>query len=82
MDDELLSRPAPLVGVMYAGVDECVLHPLAVNRDSGMAGMLLDDREQIAEQPLLRRGQLGPLGRGLRGSVLDAIDARPRRDQR
>jgi hypothetical protein len=47
--DEVLTGFAPLVGVMQAGVDERLLDSLTVDRQRGMIGVLLDDREQVAE---------------------------------
>jgi hypothetical protein len=45
--------------------------------------VLLDDREQIAEQPLRDLGQLGASDTGALAWSLDLIDGRPdRRDQR
>jgi hypothetical protein len=51
MDDEFLAAPAALVSVMDAGVHERFLDLVAVDRDRGLLGMLLDDREQVREQP-------------------------------
>jgi hypothetical protein len=85
VDDELLARLAALVGVVHAGVDERLLDPCAVDRDDRLVGVLLDDREQVAEQPLLDRGQLAAIDRllgGLGDRLLDAVDLDPlRRDQ-
>ncbi len=64
MDDEVLARLAPLIGVVHAGVDERVLDPRAVDGQRGVARVLLDDREQVAQQPALGGGQLGALDRG------------------
>jgi hypothetical protein len=47
-----------------------------------MGSVLLDDREQIAEQATLGRGQLGTLDRAAIGAVLEAVDWRSRSDQR
>jgi hypothetical protein len=49
MDDEVLPGPAPLVCVGDARVDERLLDALAVDRRRRMLGVLLDDREQIAQ---------------------------------
>ena len=57
--DEVLARLAPLVGVVLAGEDEGVLDALAVDLDGRVVGVLLDDREQVAEQPALGLGELG-----------------------
>ena len=51
MDDELLTGAAALIGVVLAGVDERVADALAVDRDRRLVGVLLDDREQVVEQP-------------------------------
>ena len=52
VDDELLARAAALVGVVLAGEDERLLDARAVDLDERVLGVLLDDREQVAEQPL------------------------------
>jgi len=80
--DEILARAPQLVGVMDAGVDERLLDLGLVDRDRGLLGVLLDDGEQVAEQPALLVRQL----RGRDDVVrvpLDAIDLTPRgRQQR
>ena len=78
MDDEVLARVAALVGVVHARVHERLLDPVAVDRGGGVMGVLLDDREQVAEQPLLGLGQLGALELPVRVGIRDAIDLRPR----
>ena len=78
VDDEVLARLAPLIGVMHAGVDERLFDAVAVNRDRGLIGVLLDDREQIAEQAPLGRGQLDPLDRLVRARMRDAVHGRAR----
>ena len=55
VDDEVLARLAPLVGVVLAGEDERLLDALAVDLDAASSCVLLDDREQVAEQAALRR---------------------------
>jgi hypothetical protein len=47
MDDELLAAPATLVSVVDAGVDECFLDLVAVDRDRRLIRVLFDDREQV-----------------------------------
>jgi hypothetical protein len=64
--------------VVGTGVDESLLKPIAVDRDRGLVGMLLDDREQVTEQTLLGCGELGVLGRGLRRGMIELVDGRPR----
>jgi hypothetical protein len=59
MDDELLAGAPPLVGVMLAGIDECLSNTVAVDDRRSVAGVLLDDREQIGEQPALELVELG-----------------------
>jgi hypothetical protein len=73
--DELLTGATALVGVVLAGEDERGGHGLAVDRDERVLGVLLDDREQVAEQPALvfledgdvrdadRRGRVGDADR-------------------
>jgi hypothetical protein len=74
MDDELLAGETALIGVMHAGVGEGGLDPVAIHRHR-VAGVLLDDREQVPEQALLERGELGVLDRGLVAAAGEAVDA-------
>ncbi len=53
MDDEVLAAGPALVGVAVAGEHEGALHELAVDLLGGLVGVLLDDREQVAEQDAL-----------------------------
>ncbi|HUA04307.1 MAG TPA: hypothetical protein VMB27_10415 [Solirubrobacteraceae bacterium] len=53
MDDEVLARPAALIGVRHARVHERRLHAVTVDRGGRLVRVLLDDREQVAEQPPL-----------------------------
>ena len=92
MDDEVLAGLAALVGVVHAGVHERLLDPVAVDRDGGLLGVLLDDREQVAEQAPLGGRELGALdgrasaerpiagdrGRNRRPASTPAIDRRRR----
>jgi hypothetical protein len=71
---------------MHARVDERLLHPLAVDGDRCLVGVLLDDREQVREQPPLGLGQLSPgAGRSVaaRGgrSLGDPVDREAGPDQ-
>ena len=59
VDDEVLAAGAALVGVALAGEHEGLLDQLAVDRLGGLARVLLDDREQVAEQDALVLGELG-----------------------
>jgi hypothetical protein len=63
--------------VVHAGVDERFLDPCAVDRDDRLIRVLLDDREQVAEQAALDRRQLGALDGLLGGRALDAVDLDP-----
>ena len=58
-----------------------VLDALAVDLDGRVVGVLLDDREEVAEQPALGLGEVGALDRGVGVGALDAVD-RPRCDRR
>ena len=83
--DELLAGLAPLVGVMHARVDERLLDAVAVDlerRVIRVIRVLLDDREQVAEQLLLERRQIGALHERVRGRVTEAIDALAHRGDR
>jgi hypothetical protein len=82
MDDEVLAAAPPLIGVVDAGVHERLLDPLSIDHDGGLVSVLLDDREQIRQQPALDGRQLGALDRGLRVGALDAVDRGSQRDQR
>jgi hypothetical protein len=83
MDDEILSGLASLIGVMDAGVDERLLDAVAVHGNRGMIGVLLHDREQVAEEPALGLCQLCAIDRRAGARILDAIDRRARScDQR
>jgi hypothetical protein len=48
---------------MDAGVDERLLDAIAVDQGRSMVGVLLDDREQVTEQPLLGLGEVDDRGR-------------------
>ncbi len=77
VDDELLARLAPLVGVVLAGVDERSFDLVAVDLQRALGGVLLDDREQVAEQLALGVGEAGAgHGRGRHGMV-DPVDGQP-----
>jgi hypothetical protein len=82
VDDEVLARLAPLVGVMDAGIDESVLDSVAVNRDRRVSRVLLDDREQVAEEAPLFVGELGAGDDAAVARMFALADARPRSDQR
>jgi hypothetical protein len=66
-----------LIGVVQAGVDERLLDPRAIDRGSGVVGVLFDDREQVTEQLLLALGQLGVVDRNRLRRVAEEIDRRP-----
>ena len=76
MGDVILARQPALVGVVQAGVDERLLDPLAVDRSGGVVGVLLDDREQVAQQLLLALGELRVVDRDRLGRVGQEIDRR------
>ena len=76
MDDEILARATPLVGMVDARVHECVLDLLAVDRYRALVRVLLDDREQVGEQPPLGAGQFGPSDRGSLATVIDLVDGK------
>jgi hypothetical protein len=67
-----------LVGVVHARVHERLLDTTAIDRNRGLVGVLLDDREQVAEQPPLGRGQLDPLDGLVSVRMLEAVDRRAR----
>jgi len=81
MDDELLPGLAALVGMVLAREEERALDQVAVDVDDRLVGVLLDDREEVGQQPPLERRELGAtdLG-GVALGMLDLIDRRaPRR---
>jgi hypothetical protein len=82
VDDEVLARLAALVGVVDAGVYERFLDPVAIDGDRGLVRVLLDDGEEVAEEPALLGRELGPLDRRDRRGALDAVDGRARDDPR
>jgi hypothetical protein len=63
--------------MVHAGVDERLLDAVAVDRDRGLVRVLLENGEQVAEQPLLGGGELDVLDLGVRVRVSDAINRRP-----
>jgi hypothetical protein len=79
--DEVLAGLAALVGVVLAGEHERAHDGVAVDRLGDLVGVLLDDREQVAEQLALERGEvrgrlqrrggvgLGPVDRAVRGNA-------------
>jgi len=76
MGDELLARAPALVGVALAGERERALDGFPVQVLAGLRAVLLDDREQVAEQLALRRTQLlGDLVSGRRGDLAVASNA-------
>jgi hypothetical protein len=72
MDDELLAGATALVGVVLAGEHERGLHTVAVDCHQRVLGVLLDDREEVAEQLPLALGQDGDIRRGRRRDLLYA----------
>ena len=60
---------------MDARVGERRLHAVAIHGQR-LAGVLLHDREQVTQQPLLKRRQLGVLDRLLAARRDDPVDAR------
>src|SRR4051794_20530910 len=58
MGDEVLARLAALVGVVLAGEHERLDHCRAVDGLGDLVGVLLDDREEVAEQLALERGEV------------------------
>jgi hypothetical protein len=56
MGDEVLARPPTLVGMVLAGEQEGGGDRVAVDAEAGLVGVLLDDREQVAQEARLARG--------------------------
>jgi hypothetical protein len=67
---------------MGARVHERLFHAVAIDRGRRLMRVLLNDREQVAEQALLDRRQLGALDRRARGRMVNLVDGRPGADQR
>ena len=72
--DEVLAGLAPLVGMVDARVDERLLDATAVDRGRSVIGVLLDDREQVTEQFLLKRRQVGARDQRVGRRIADAVD--------
>jgi hypothetical protein len=70
MDDEVLARLAALVGVVLAGERERAQDGAAVDRLGDLVGVLGDDREQVGEQLVLERREVG---RDLDAAVVEAL---------
>ncbi|MGK2938413.1 MAG: hypothetical protein ACSLFR_11500 [Solirubrobacteraceae bacterium] len=68
--------------MVLAGEEERLLDPRAVDRDERFGRMLLDDREQVAQQDLLALREVGPLDAVVLVRMLDPVDLRARRDRR
>jgi hypothetical protein len=64
---------------MHARVHERLLDPAAVDRLDRLVRMLLDDREQVAQQAALGIGQLGAVDVRVCVVTGDPIDRRARR---
>ncbi len=82
VDDELLARLAPLVGVMATREEERLDDAVAVDRHRRLLGVLLDDREEVGEQPALGRRQLGVVDRRGEAARAGRADGRARLDAR
>jgi hypothetical protein len=76
MDDELLARDAPLVGVVLAGEHERLHDAVAVDGLGDLVGVLLDDREQVREQVLLEAREVGRDRRARVGVRRGTVDRR------
>jgi hypothetical protein len=70
MDDELLARLAALVRVVLARERERAQDGSAVDRLGDLVGVLGDDREQVGEQLVLERRQVG---RDREAAVVEAL---------
>src|SRR5205807_5715782 len=82
VNDELLAGLATLVSVVDAGVYERFLDLVTVDRDRRLIRMLLDDREQVRQQPALGLGQLGVGDAGPVALLAHAIDGFATTDER
>jgi hypothetical protein len=78
MGDEILARLAFLAGVPLAGEGEGALDLLAVDRLRGVRLVLLDDREEVAEEGALVGGELARdrVGAGCARRLRRLADAR------
>jgi hypothetical protein len=75
MDDELLTRPTPLVGVVLAGEHERLHDAAAVDVLGDLVGVLGDDRKQVREQLALDRREVRrDVDRQRAGRVLGTVD--------
>jgi hypothetical protein len=57
--DEVLAGLAALIGVVLAGEQERLQHGLAVHLVGDLVGVLGDDREQVGQQFVLERRDVG-----------------------
>jgi hypothetical protein len=78
--DEVLAGLAALVGVVLAGEHERPDDGVAVDVLGDLLGVLLDDREQVAEQLALERGQVGGRLQRSGGARVCPVDRAVRRD--
>jgi hypothetical protein len=75
--NEILALATALVGVVHARVHEGLLDPVTIDRDGGLVRVLLDDREQVAEQPTLRGRELRALDVRMPVGMANPVDRRP-----
>jgi hypothetical protein len=80
MDDEILAGDAALVGVVLAGEREGAQDGAAVDRLDDLVGVLGDDREQVGEQLVLERREVGGDRERAVVAVRGAVDGAVRGD--
>jgi hypothetical protein len=66
---------------VHARVYERLLNPAAVDRSGGLVRVLLDDREQVTEEPALCRRELRTLDVRVPVGMADTIDRRSLRGE-
>ena len=81
MGDEVLAGLAALVGVVLAGEREGAQDGAAVDRLDDLVGVLGDDREQVREQLVLERRDVGRDADRAVIAVLGDVDGLVRRDR-
>jgi len=79
--DEVLAGLAALVGVMLAREQERLEHRLAVHLVGDLFGVLGDDREQVGQQLVLERRDVGGDRYRAVVAVLGDVDRLVRRDR-
>jgi len=79
--DEVLAGLPALIGVVLAGEQECLQDSVAIDLLGDLVGVLGDDREQVREQLVLERRDVGRDADRAVIAVLGDVDGLVRRDR-